>query len=71
MAAAKKKPAVVNDVEVDVLFECMINNIWTSRGKVKFGGSMMLPPDEAKFLKACQQKKLKQVMEGSKHVIKE
>lgn len=63
MAAAKKKTDVVEVVE-DVLFECMINNIWTTRGKVKFGDAIMLPPDEAKFVKACQQKKLKQVMEG-------
>ena len=60
MAAAKKAPAVVEDV----LFECQINNIWTTRGKVTFGKTIMLPPDEAKFVKACQQKKLKQVMEG-------
>jgi hypothetical protein len=59
MATAKKK----TEVE-DVVFECMINNIWTSRGKVKFGESIMLHPDEAKFVKACQQKKIKQVMEG-------
>jgi len=48
----------------DVLFECAINNIWTSRGKVVFGKTIMLPPDEVKFLKACQQMKLKKVMEA-------
>jgi len=58
--AAAKKPAV----EADVIFECMINNIWTSRGKVKFGESIMLSPDEAKFVKAAMQAKLKKVMEG-------
>ena len=61
MAAAKKQPAEVVD---DVLFECMINNIWTTRGKVKFGDTIMLPPDEAKFVKSCQQKMLKKVMGG-------
>lgn len=60
--AAKKKPegAVVEDV----LFECMVNNIWTTRGKVKFGESIMIPADEVEFVKSCQQKKLKKVMGG-------
>ena len=58
MAAARK--AVVEDV----LFKCMINNIWTSRGKVVFGKTIMLPPNEAEHVEACQQAKLKKVMEG-------
>jgi len=35
----------------EVRVECTVNNIHTSRGKMVKGGALMLPADEAKFIK--------------------
>lgn len=32
----------------DALVKCLVNNIWTSQGKLKFGDEATLPADEAK-----------------------
>ena len=52
-----RKPAKKPEAEAaeEVLFVCRIGNIWTPRGKLVKGGSMMLPEAEAAFLEAKMQ----------------
>ena len=48
MANAPKKPAVV---EEEVIVKCIVANIWTTRGKILRGQTIMLKPDEADMVK--------------------
>ena len=51
MAAAKKKAVEVEPEEVIVT--CSVNNIWTTRGKILRGQSIMLMPSEAAMIEAA------------------
>jgi len=44
--------------------ECLVNNIWTSKGKTKFGEKVSLPATEAKQIVAAMKKILKETMRG-------
>lgn len=48
MAKSPQKPA---KVEEEVIVKCTVANIWTTRGKLLRGQSIMLKADEADMIK--------------------
>jgi|LGOV01.1.fsa_nt_gb hypothetical protein len=52
MTDQKRKPGRPKaDPDAEVIVKCVVGNIWTTRGKINRGETIMLPPDEADMIK--------------------